>query len=1091
MTPFSSPTADAELLICGKCHPECAECFDFSRYACSKCPSGMFLYMSTCILACPIGYIDDGTGACKPADCPAYYYRVPIPPGPATFFCAKMCALGTYADNSTWTCPSCHTDCEDCWGPLNTNCRTCSATTKLPLGDGTCITCPSSTYMDNYSAFVCAPAKLYSYIDTVTFSTPITNPQLAGIIQKTSGGAVDSTWIINAAGFLPFKTPGNIVSIPIITYSDTKICYRYLIEFQLELRVTGTSLADVTWHNKKVYLYDSGVVNGTVLVNKWDFENNVVPATFKTSTVKKYNRFFSNTLNCTHNSLSLSMTSDYTDTNTILGVKNLRVYFYQCPLNCISCNSSTSCFRCVEGKFFYALPNECQVPYTSLLMDQTGVVQAYSFLFKPQSIFLYFSIPMNFTLGDQYPYFFPTFTPYKSRLLQITTGTPDSSAIMYFVGNNFAELLINNLKTAVDQSGFYTFKYPLVDLAQVGYQFQAIPVVYLANSPVTTLLQTYVKILSANKSMFRIVMTTVTFFLTSAMGANWVLLESAQKLYAILFLSVAYSGDVELFLDLMDYSFFGWFQKLVELFFGNNLYLQSVKYDEYISQYDISRGINKGFLDYIPPRKLGKYLVRKSFIVHTMNLIVLFVLMVTMLIIITPIRYIINKKFYYKEKLCNFFNALDGFLRFKFFVRFVCMTFAPFIFYGLANLSKIQMDISLGMIAAVMTFVFLGLLAASWLQYFVYAFIMPTEVESKSLTDGFKVMMVIPFGHFMKYLKHPESSHGVGSKDGDEEEEDSKKNKKWVNEHMIIKDNSGQNQVFTLDKQDLKKGGAKIYKEEEPAVEDKDKKKVKKPGFISMQKVLEMEQKKREDIKREKEEEKENKKEAADEDEEGEKEEGDEKKEGEEEKQVDTKKEDKKEEAEGSGSSDDSNTGESSEEEMNPGDVRNVGKLLSKAVAKVERGPGICACKCIRKNKCLNKFNAILERTAKFYTLLRIAHIAVIGALSWYFGDQPGIQAIVLAASQTVFFLWTILCRPYISIGINASLIIQEFCFTGIGWIVFLLSTPSMAAMTQVLSMIMLILCVAIFVVAFFTFIVYLVLTIVQWLNSLGSKETL
>jgi hypothetical protein len=1104
MTPFISPAAEAELLICGKCHPDCKECYDYSRYACSKCATGKYLYMSTCIDACPIGFIDDGTGACRVADCPAYYYKYDDDTStPLTFYCVKMCDKGMWADNSTWTCQTCNAACEECWGPAATDCRQCATAGTTALGDGTCVTCAAGTYMEDHANFVCAPVYLKSYIDSVTAATPTSDPQLTGVTLVDASNTADPSLTIDASNFLTFSAPAKTLVIPDITYAETKVCYRTLVEFQIELMATAPSLTDTSWHNKKIEVKNDTTSLGTISINKWDFEDFMAPTVFKTSTIKKYNRFFVNNLNCTNNILKLRFSSDYTDTNNVFGIRNVRTYWYQCPLQCISCNTSTSCFRCVEGKFFYLQPNECQVPYTTLKVDEPGLIEVYNFLFKPQSVFLFFTKTMNFSLGDQFPYFFPVYQPVGSKRLLQTTSLPDPylNSETLFVANNFMELKISNLSTSLDQTGYYTFRYPLVDVDRVGYNYTTIPVVYLANNPITTLMQAYVRILSANKFIFRIAMSAVTFVMVSALGANWVLLETCQKLYVLLFVSVSYSGDVELFMDLMDYSFFGWTQYLHKLALGENEYWEKVKYDEYISKYDRSRSIDKEFLDYIPPRKLGKYLVRKSFLVHTDAIIALFALMAVFLILLAPIRWFILKKYYYKEKLVKFINVLDTFLRFKFFARLVCMTFAPFVFYGLANMSKIEMGKQLGMISAVCTFVFLGLWGLSWVQYFIWAFLMPSEVEAKSLTEGFKVVMVIPFHHFMEYLKHPETGGGIGSGGAEDDEDDPKmKSKKWVNEHMVIKDNSGQNQVFTLIKDDLKKGGAGVYKAEDPS-EEKDKKKKKPSGFIPIEKILEDEEKEREAKKAEREaekkkeqDEKEDEKKSDDEEEKKEGEEGDDKEEGDgKEKDKGKKKDDeddkKKEEEESS--SDDDKTGESSEEELGNNDVRNVGKLLSKAVAKVERGPGCCQCKCIRKNKCLNKFNFLMERTAKFYTIIRIAHIAMIAALIWYFGDNANIQVIIIAASQTVFFLWTILCRPYIYFMLNISLILQEFCFTGLAWLIFLLANPSMAAMKEILALVMLMLCLTIFVVAIFTFLAFFITALVKWLNSFGNKDPL
>ena len=190
--------------------------------------------------------------------------------------------------------------------------------------------------------------------------------------------------------------------------------------------------------------------------------------------------------------------------------------------------------------------------------------------------------------------------------------------------------------------------------------------------------------------------------------------------------------------------------------------------------------------------------------------------MTALWMILSPIRLLILKKYYYKEKLVKFFNFFHEFLHFKFFVRFIMLTFAPFIFYGLANMSNLDLTIPSGQISSYLTLTFLGIYALAWLQYFVYCFLMPSELERRNLHSGWKFKIVIPFFHFMKYLKFPETS-GLNSNDAeDTDDEDPTKKNRVVNEHMVIKDTVGTNEVFTLIKDNLKKGGAKVFQVDEP-----------------------------------------------------------------------------------------------------------------------------------------------------------------------------------------------------------------------------------------------------------------------------------
>ena len=314
------------------------------------------------------------------------------------------------------------------------------------------------------------------------------------------------------------------------------------------------------------------------------------------------------------------------------------------------------------------------------------------------------------------------------------------------------------------------------------------------------------------------------------------------------------------------------------------------------------------------------------------------------------------------------------------------------------------------------------------------------------------------------------------------------------NKHLVIKELAAaenNHEVFTLVKDQLKKGGAKVYKVEEK-IDPKDKEAMKKkknqPAFVPISRIKEMEAKEREEAKKKKEEEA---KKAADKKKVG----NDKPAEDEDEKKSNSSdsssEKEKSGEKEGSSSSEDGDKTDESDDELGKADVRNVGKLLSKAVSKIQKGPGCCECKTLRKNKCLNKFNYIMEKSAKYYTLIRILHIAALGALSWHMGDKPDIQVIAFAASQTAFFLWTVMTRPFMYLMLNISVCFVEFCFTGIAWLIFLVQGGASGTILQVYYLILTILSVCIFASSLVTFLGFFLYTLGKWMSSLGSKDPL
>jgi hypothetical protein len=1110
MPSYKTTGPNFELILCGQCHPNCSTCFDYSAYTCTSCPTGKVLYMSTCITACPAGYTADVAFICQPNTCSILTYLY-VTAGPVNN-CVKFCPSGFFANNNTWTCDACHSDCKECWGATSSDCRVCStANGGYAYGNGSCVPCASGSYIDDHSNFNCSNYTMYTKMDKMAASAPATDPELTGVtIADTMTNAAVAV-SVDTSSYLAVPSKDQAIKLPEIKYTGTRTCYRYLIEMDIFL---GTSA--LSWHNIKLSVTDSSAEIVTLPINKWNFET-ALGAFNPTTTFTQYRAFYNNT-NCTKKSVTLTIGNNLTAAAT-WGIRNLRTYWYHCPLDCISCLSSISCERCVEGKFFYVPPIECQVPYTSLDPNPEQIAKTYSFLFKPNSVYIYFNKAMNFSLGDKFPYFFPTFTKSTSRLLQTSSSDAITTAEVKFVGNNFMELLISDLQTSSDITGTYTFRYPLVDQDRVGYNFTSLSVTYLTNYPSATLLVTYIRILSENKFIVRLVMTGVIFFLLWAMGANWLMVENLQKLYLILFFSLTYSYDMDLLFDLMDFSFFGWFQLLPELIFGPDSYWDYVKYDDYISQYDKSRSITKEFLNYIPPRKMGKYLVRKSFPLHTFHMLLIVGFFGLLFAIMKPIRFWILKKYYYKEKLVAVINYLDSFLHFRFFVRFIMITFIPFAFYGLSNISNIEMSKPKGLVSAICCFVVLGIWGFSMVQYFVVAFFVPTEQELKNVIVGWKSHLVIPFVEFMRYYKNPDDPFSVRQRTEEDENDGKGKADFDKNEHMVIKESTAVNEVYTLSKDQLKKGGAQVYKKEDEEFQNVKNKKDKKkqPGFIPISKVLEMEKKEQEKKNKEKEaqKEKEEKKKLKDEEkskkdgkddkgDKGEKKDGDNKSSSsssssssdDEKKSNDSKDDKKKDKKDGkdkdsSDSSDDSNTQDSEDDTMVGTNVHHIGRLLGRAAAKFEKGPGCCECACIRKNRKIIKFNYFMEKTAKFYSLVRIAHMGLMCALIWYFGESPFLQVIIFSSSQTVFFLWTILCRPYIYLMMNISLIFVEFCFTGLAWLMFLLQNPAMSGMKDIFYLIALLLGVCVFVASVFTFLAFLMTSIVKKLSSLGSKDPL
>lgn len=121
-----------------------------------------------------------------------------------------------------------------------------------------------------------------------------------------------------------------------------------------------------------------------------------------------------------------------------LGLKNVKIGFLECVLDCLECSDSKSCTRCKEGMFLYERTLNgsitefyCGIPYNvlPLVSDEVdGVFEVKSFLFRPGSFFMFWKQEMNFTaemetvqpyfIADSFSLDFSQDTPFRRRSLE-------------------------------------------------------------------------------------------------------------------------------------------------------------------------------------------------------------------------------------------------------------------------------------------------------------------------------------------------------------------------------------------------------------------------------------------------------------------------------------------------------------------------------------------------------------------------------------------------------------------------------------------------------------------------------------------------
>lgn len=156
-------TFETEDYNCASCHLSCSTCNGSSESQCITCRSGRFALDGKCLNSCPAGYYGDK----KRQEC------VPCPIGCATCSSNGICLTckdnwvlnkknkcivkgsdacddSEYFDNGH--CHPCHSTCETCDGPTETNCLKCPP--SLLLQSNRCVsTCDDGYYME---AGVCA-----------------------------------------------------------------------------------------------------------------------------------------------------------------------------------------------------------------------------------------------------------------------------------------------------------------------------------------------------------------------------------------------------------------------------------------------------------------------------------------------------------------------------------------------------------------------------------------------------------------------------------------------------------------------------------------------------------------------------------------------------------------------------------------------------------------------------------------------------------------------------------------------------------------------------------------------------------------------
>ncbi|GIY43276.1 furin-like protease 2 [Caerostris darwini] len=144
---------DVTDFACHMCDKSCSSCYGPSYNNCLSC-SKHYLSKNMCVKSCPDGFSPDAErNQCFPClpTCSECESNKVCSACKAEFFlydqkCVPLCPKGTYAYKKI--CKDCHSSCETCFGPLSSNCLTC--TTSHVLHNNSCFSeCPSNYFFND------------------------------------------------------------------------------------------------------------------------------------------------------------------------------------------------------------------------------------------------------------------------------------------------------------------------------------------------------------------------------------------------------------------------------------------------------------------------------------------------------------------------------------------------------------------------------------------------------------------------------------------------------------------------------------------------------------------------------------------------------------------------------------------------------------------------------------------------------------------------------------------------------------------------------------------------------------------------------
>jgi len=158
--------------VCQDCHPQCNGCSGSGNERCESCLEGSTITsgLTVCVPFCAGGtYLGRVSDTSFEYECQTCHSQCRNCSGPSNLDCEQCreasiltsegettcvpgCDAGQYLElvtntNSEYQCQPCHSQCQTCNGPQNTNCLACVAVNFTSNGVSNCLTsCPTETY---------------------------------------------------------------------------------------------------------------------------------------------------------------------------------------------------------------------------------------------------------------------------------------------------------------------------------------------------------------------------------------------------------------------------------------------------------------------------------------------------------------------------------------------------------------------------------------------------------------------------------------------------------------------------------------------------------------------------------------------------------------------------------------------------------------------------------------------------------------------------------------------------------------------------------------------------------------------------------